>query len=99
MAKKGNDSPQIITANRLDDGIVVYFATDKDAVQWVEKIADASVLIGEALNAALSRAEQAVEANEVVEVNSCHRYRPSCATLRRALWRSSNAVCASSAAR
>ncbi|HAD26015.1 MAG TPA: DUF2849 domain-containing protein [Alphaproteobacteria bacterium] len=68
MAKKGNDSPQIITANRLDDGIVVYFATDKDAVQWVEKIADASVLIGEALTAALSRAEQAVEANEVVEV-------------------------------
>lgn len=68
MAKKDSAGPQIITANRLDDGVVVYFMTDKDAVRWVEKIADASVLIGEALNAALVRAEQTVAANEVVEV-------------------------------
>ena len=44
------------------------FATDPDQVQWVEAIADASVLSGDALNAALARAEQAIEANKVVEV-------------------------------
>lgn len=68
MAKKDSGGPQIITANRLDDGIVVYFATDTDKVRWVEKIADASILSGDALNAALVRAEQSVEANQVVEV-------------------------------
>jgi hypothetical protein len=56
---------QALTANRLNDGIVVYLAADD---RWSESLQDADVAEGkEAADALLARAAPSVDRNEVVE--------------------------------
>lgn len=56
---------QALTANRLNDGIVVYLAADG---RWSESLQDADVAEGkEAADALLVRAAPSVDRNEVVE--------------------------------
>jgi hypothetical protein len=56
---------QALTANRLSDGIVVYFTADG---RWSESLQDADVAEGmDAADALLARATPSVDRNEVVE--------------------------------
>jgi hypothetical protein len=64
MAKSAAPSHAVITANRLRDGIVVF---QSPAGQWIEQIADAAVLEGDALTAAVEAGKQAERRQEVVE--------------------------------
>ncbi len=58
--------PNVITANRLTDGVVVYLAAEG---QWTEAIANARVADGEEETKALETiAENAVREREVVGV-------------------------------
>ncbi len=58
--------PQIVSANRLTDGIVVFLGQGD---QWVENFRSAALLADKpALEAGLARAQDAVRANIVVEV-------------------------------
>ena len=58
--------PNVITANRLTDGVVVYLAAEG---QWTEQIANAHVADGEEETKALETiAENAVREREVVGV-------------------------------
>jgi hypothetical protein len=60
------EMPQVISANRLTDGIIVFLGVG-DA--WVERLAEAKVLHDEAeLKAAMARATADVAASRVVEV-------------------------------
>ena len=57
---------QVITANRLADGTVVFFGPDE---AWVERIGEASVFSGPAeATAALAVARKAEDANVVLDV-------------------------------
>ena len=58
--------PQVISANRLSDGIVVFRASDG---RWVEQLRDAEVLLdAAATKAALVLVEADIRANHVIEV-------------------------------
>lgn len=58
-------SEQVISANRLRDGLVVYLTTDGG---WSEHIADAALLADEAASdAALARAQTDVDARLIVD--------------------------------
>ena len=57
---------QVISANRLSDGIVVFRAKGG---AWVEQLRDAEILAdAAAVKAVLALAEQDVKANHVIEV-------------------------------
>ena len=57
-------TPQMVTANRLSDGAVVYFTAGKD---WSENFADGAVWSDkESADGALSASEEAVKARLVV---------------------------------
>lgn len=53
----------IVTANRLGDGVVVYFGAGD---RWVEALCDALVVADDAAEAALARAERPEHATRVV---------------------------------
>ena len=58
-------STQVISANRLTDGLVVYLAADG---QWTERIADAQLLHGpDAGEAAFAVARAAVDSRLVID--------------------------------
>jgi hypothetical protein len=58
--------PQIVSANRLADGIIVFLAKG-DA--WVERLSDAELFADKAgAEAGLARAQAAMEENLVVEI-------------------------------
>jgi hypothetical protein len=58
--------PNVITANRLTDGVVVYLASDGE---WTERIANARVADGDEETKALeAEAENAVRERRVVAV-------------------------------
>ena len=57
-------APQMITANRLADGTVVYFTADKG---WSERFVDGAIWTDkESADGALSASEEAVKARLVV---------------------------------
>ena len=56
---------QVITANRLRDGAIVWMNQDSG---WVERVDDATVAAGDEIDALLKKAETDVEKNVVVEV-------------------------------
>ena len=57
--------PQVVSANRLTDGIVVFLAGDA----WVERLADAQVFAdAKAATTGLAKADADFKANLVVEV-------------------------------
>jgi hypothetical protein len=53
----------VVTANRLRDGRVVWLAENGG---WVEDYADAAILIGGAIDAGLSKAQEAERTQEIV---------------------------------
>ena len=58
--------PQVVSANRLDDGIVVFLAADD---RWVEGLGDAQVFAEKAeAEAGLARGQAAVAHNLVVDI-------------------------------
>lgn len=58
--------PQIVSANRLSDGLVVFLASGD---RWVESIGDAELFADKAaIDAGLARAQAAQAANLVVEI-------------------------------
>ena len=60
--------PQVISANRLSDGIVVFRASDG---RWVEQLRDAEVLPDPAAaKAALVLVQTDIRANQVIEVEA-----------------------------
>ena len=68
----------VLSANRLDDGSVVYFTDDE---QWSSQVDDAKVVAGDELDEALRVSRQAEERNIVVgcyevEVGSTEGTRP-----------------------
>ncbi|MFN3230527.1 MAG: DUF2849 domain-containing protein [Alphaproteobacteria bacterium] len=65
MSDSDDATFKVITANRLGDGIIVYFSA---ASGWQESINDATVASGDEVDALLERAEQGVDANQVVDV-------------------------------
>jgi len=64
--RTGSEMPQVVSANRLTDGIVVFLAP---ANLWVERLGDAEIYADKAsANAALARAQTAVVGNQVVDI-------------------------------
>jgi hypothetical protein len=64
MAKAAAPSHAVVTANRLIDGAVVF---QNQAGIWIEQIADAVVLEGAALDAAVEAGKASERRQEVVE--------------------------------
>jgi hypothetical protein len=64
MAKQAALSHAVVTANRLTDGAVVF---QDNAGTWVEQIAQAAVLEGTALDAAVAAGKVSEHRQEVVE--------------------------------
>ncbi len=63
MARSGEEA-KVVSANRLDTGVVVWLG---DGNVWVERVEAAVPLSGPAADAALALARQSVEARVVVE--------------------------------
>ncbi len=58
--------PQVVSANRLDDGIVVFLAVGD---HWVERLGDAEVFADKAsVELSLARGQAAVARNLVVDI-------------------------------
>lgn len=57
---------KVITANRLRDGVIVYYAADSD--QWVEQIADATPYDEQGITQALERVKEFERACLVVGI-------------------------------
>ena len=64
MSDMDDETFQVITANRLRDGIIVYFNA---ASGWQESIKDATVVSGDEVNTLLTQVEQDVAANRIVD--------------------------------
>ena len=66
MTDEGDETFQIITANRLGDGHVVYLTQNADQTGWTTRAQSATVFAAGDVDAALQRAEADVTANIVV---------------------------------
>lgn len=66
-AKRITAAAQVITANRLRDGIVIYLQAHGDHHHWCENIRDASVFDAGDVDAMLARAARDVRENRVVD--------------------------------
>ena len=60
---KGAAQPLVVTANRLRDGRVVWLA---DGGRWSERVAEAEVFAGEAVEAGLALGAAAEQRQEIV---------------------------------
>ena len=67
QAKRIASAAQVITANRLRDGIVIYFQAHGDHHHWCENIRDASIFDARDVDMMLARAAHDVRENRVVE--------------------------------
>jgi Protein of unknown function (DUF2849) len=65
--KRLNNAAQVITANRLRDGVVVYLQLHGDHHHWCETIRDASILEAGDVEAMLSRISVDVFENRIVD--------------------------------
>ena len=59
------DTFQVVTANRLRDGVIVYLNREQG---WVEDIAEATVAAEDEISALVTQGEKDAAANVVVEV-------------------------------
>ena len=57
---------QVVTANRLRDGLIVYMTKDGERTGWTENISYAHVAEGDDIDALMAVAEQDVTGNVVV---------------------------------
>lgn len=76
--KRVGAATQLITANRLRDGIVIYFQLRGDHHLWCENIREASILQADETDAMLARAARDVQDNLIVDpyvigIGSDHR--------------------------
>ncbi|MEQ1887666.1 MAG: DUF2849 domain-containing protein [Alphaproteobacteria bacterium] len=67
VSKRIGAPAQVITANRLRDGIVIYLRAHGDHFHWSENIRDASVFEAGDVNAVLARASVDVRENRIVD--------------------------------
>jgi hypothetical protein len=65
--KRINAAAQVITANRLRDGIVIYFQAHGDHHHWCENIRDASIFDAGDVDAMLAQASADVLENRIVD--------------------------------
>lgn len=65
--KRIGSAAQVITANRLRDGIVIYLQTHGDHHHWCENIREASVFKAGDVDAMLERAHVDVRENHIVD--------------------------------
>ncbi len=65
--KRIGSAAQVITANRLRDGIVIYLQAHGDHHHWCENIRDASVFDAGDVDAMLTQAAADVRENRVVD--------------------------------
>ena len=65
--KRNAAAAQVITANRLRDGIVIYLQAHGDHHHWCESIRDASVIDPGDVDAMLARASADVGENRIVD--------------------------------
>lgn len=66
MSRRGSNE-QIVTANRLSDGRVVYLKAEAGSHSWYEDIGDASVVGVEEIAGLLKIAEGDVATNDIVD--------------------------------
>ena len=64
MSDDGEDTFQVVTANRLSDGSIVYL---NESLGWQASIRDATVAAGDEVKKLLARAEGDEAANHVVD--------------------------------
>ncbi len=62
---RADPMPQVVSANRLSDGIVVFLATDG---RWVEGLRDAALFDATSIEQGLAKATADVKGNVVIEV-------------------------------
>ncbi len=67
MSKRLSASLQVITANRLRDGAVIYLQAHGDHHHWCEAIRDASILGASDIETMLARAAVDVRENRIVD--------------------------------
>lgn len=67
MSKRNSGALQMITANRLSDGVVIYLQTHADSHHWREAIGEASVFDASGVDAMLAQAAIDVRENRIVD--------------------------------
>lgn len=65
--KRNADAMQVITANRLRDGVVIYLQSHGDHHHWCENIRDASVFDAAGIETVLQQADRDVKENRIVD--------------------------------
>lgn len=58
---------QVVTANRLRDGVVIYLQAHGDHHHWCENIRDATILEADGVDAVLQRAAEDVRNNLIID--------------------------------
>ncbi len=66
-SKRNNGAAQVITANRLRDGIVIYLQAHGDHHHWCENIREASIFDAGDVDAVLAQAAADVRENRIVD--------------------------------
>ena len=66
-SKRVSGAAQVITANRLRDGVVIYLQMHGDHHHWCENIRDAAILDAGGVETMLARALADVRENRIVD--------------------------------
>ncbi len=67
MSKRNTGALQMITANRLRDGVVIYLQIDGEHHHWCDAIGDGSIFDQAEAKAQLERAAIDVRQNRIVD--------------------------------
>ena len=67
MSKRNTGALQMITANRLRDGVVIYLQIDGEHHHWCDAIGDGSIFDQSETEAQLARAAIDVRQNRIVD--------------------------------
>ncbi|MGK2872759.1 MAG: DUF2849 domain-containing protein [Alphaproteobacteria bacterium] len=67
VSKRNSSATQVITANRLGDGVVIYLQMHGDHHHWCENIREASICEAKDVETMLARATNDVAENKIVD--------------------------------
>lgn len=67
VSKRNSSATQVITANRLGDGVVIYLRMHGDHRHWCENIREASIFDAKNVEAMLGRAATDVRENRIID--------------------------------
>ncbi len=67
VSRRNSSATQVITANRLRDGVVIYLRINGDDHRWCENIREASIFDAKNVEEMLGRAATDVRENRIID--------------------------------